>query len=155
MDTSEFRVEKQRADARLTLSNGNSVSGHFFLAQNSPTLSGRERVGELLNSESGFFPFQDDGGHTVLYNRDHVVLVRLTEDEARWDPGYDVATARSIMVSLSNGQKLSGSVRVYRPEGRDRLSDWARHGSRFRYLETSDATVIVNVDHIVDAREVS
>jgi len=59
------------------------------------------------------------------------------------------------MISLSNGQQLRGSVRVYRPEGRDRLSDWARHGPRFRYLETSDATVIVNVDHIVDAREVS
>ena len=155
MDTSEFRVEKQRADASITLANGAHVSGHFFLAQNSPTLSGRERVGELLNSESGFFPFQDDGGQTVLYNRDHVVVVRLSDDEARQDPGYDVATARTIMISLSNGQQLRGSVRVYRPEGRDRLSDWARHGPRFRYLETSDATVIVNVDHIVDAREVS
>jgi hypothetical protein len=155
MESSEFRVEKQRADASITLSNGSSMSGHFFLAQASPTLTGRERVGELLNSESGFFPFQDDSGRTVLYNRDHVVLVRLAEDEARLDPGYAVATARTVLISLSNGQQLRGSVRVYRPEGRDRLSDWARHGPRFRYLETSEATVILNADHIVDAREVS
>ena len=155
MDTSEFRVEKLRADAVITLANGTSVTGHFFLAQASATHGGRERVGELLNSESGFFPFEDDGGHTVLYNRDHVVVVRLTDDEARWDPGYAVATARDVTISLSNGGGLRGSVRVYRPEGRDRLSDWARHGERFRYIETADAEFIVNVDHIVDAREVT
>jgi len=45
-------------------------------------------------------------------------------------------------------------VRVYRPEGRDRLSDWSRHGDQFRYIESSDATFIVNVAHIVEAREV-
>jgi len=35
-----------------------------------------------------------------------------------------------------------------------RLSDWARHGARFRYVETADATVIVNIDHVIEAREV-
>jgi hypothetical protein len=43
---------------------------------------------------------------------------------------------------------------VYRPEGRDRLSDWARHGGRFRYVETVGATFIVNADQIVDVHEV-
>ena len=155
MASSEFRVEKQRADAVITLANGVSVSGHFFLAQASPTLTGRERVGELLNNASGFFPFQDDVGRTVLYNRDQVVLVQLTEEEAKWDPGYAVATARTVAISLTNRQQIRGSVRVYCPEGHDRLSDWARQGPRFRYLETSDATLLVNVDHIVDAREVA
>ena len=82
MESSEFRLEKQRADAVITLANGVSVSGHFFLAQASPTLTGRERVGELLNNESGFFPFQDDVGRTVLYNSDQVVFVQLTDEEA-------------------------------------------------------------------------
>ena len=59
----------------------------------------------------------------------------------------------SVSLSLSNGQRLQGSVRIYRPEGRDRLSDWARHGQRFRYLETTYSTFLVNIDHIVDARE--
>jgi hypothetical protein len=44
---------------------------------------------------------------------------------------------------------------VYRPAGRDRLSDWARHGPRFRYVEGERATFLVNVDHIVDARDVT
>jgi hypothetical protein len=46
-------------------------------------------------------------------------------------------------------------VRVYRPQGRDRLSDWAHGGERFRYIETDTATVIVNVDHVLEARELT
>src|SRR3954468_4518366 len=106
MESSEFRVEKQHADAILTLVGGMSVSGHFFLAQASPTSPGRERVGELLNSESGFFPFENDQRKTVLYNRDHVVIVRLAENEAQLDPAYAVATTRTIEISLSDGQRL-------------------------------------------------
>jgi hypothetical protein len=153
LQSSELRIEKQRSDAVIILANGASVAGHFFLAQASPTSSGRERVGELLNGESGFFPFEDEDGDTVLYNREHVVTVEVFDEEARRDAGYGVARERRVSLSLSNGQQLRGTVRVYRPEGRDRLSDWARHAPRFRYLETTYSTFLVNVDHIVDARE--
>lgn len=151
--SSEFRVEKHRADAVITLTSGSAVIGHFFVAEASPTSLGRERVAELLNSESGFFPFEDEQGRTVLYNRNFVVSVEVSDDEARRDSGYGVATARQVFVLMSNGQRIQGSVRVYRPEGRDRLSDWARHGPRFRYIETADATFIINADHVVLARE--
>ena len=154
---SELRIEKTRTDAVVTLAGGASVSGHVFVAQASAILPGPEGVAELLNSESGFFPFQTGEAHgarTVLYNRDHVVAVAIHGDEARRDPGYDVATERKVSVLLSNGQRILGSVRVHRPEGRDRLSDWARHGERFRYVETAEATYIVNVDHVVEVHEV-
>jgi hypothetical protein len=45
-------------------------------------------------------------------------------------------------------------VRVYRPEGRDRLSDWTRQPEVFRYVEAADATYIVNAAHIVAVTEV-
>jgi hypothetical protein len=157
VDPAEFRVEKARTDAVVTLSNGLEVVGHFFVSQASPVTSGPERVAELLNSEPGFFPFElyeTGGAHTVLFNRDHVLTVAVPSDEARRDPGYAVATARTVSLLLSDGRRILGSVRVYRPEGHDRLSDWARHGERFRYIETSDTTFIVNVNHIVEAREV-
>ena len=80
--SSEFRVEKYRSHAVITLTSGAAVMGHFFLAEASPTLPGRERVAELLNSESGFFPFENERGQTVLYNRDHIVSVEVSDDEA-------------------------------------------------------------------------
>ena len=154
---SEFRVEKERIDALITLSNGDSAPGHFFVAKASAHTAGPERVGELLNAEPGFFPFETLDGHgtrTVLYNRRQVIMVALAENEARRDPGYDVATERFVSVLLSNGDRVAGSVRVYRPEGRDRLSDWARHADTFRYIEMGDTTLLVNIAHVIEVSEV-
>jgi len=152
--SSLLRVEKQRSDAVVMLTNGTCVTGHFFVAGSSATIAGRERVGDLLNAETGFFPFESEGGATVLYNRDHVISVEIFDDEVRREAGYGVAASQTVSLSLSNGQRLQGSVRIHRPVGRDRLSDWARDGLRFRYLETTYSTFLVNIDHIVDAREV-
>jgi hypothetical protein len=155
---SEYRVEKRRADAMVTLATGATERGCFFLASSSTRHDGPERVYDLLNSEIGFFPFEihDAGGgtRTVMYNRTHVVIVTLADDEVRRDPGYGVATLRRGSVLLTNGQRVAGTIRVYRPEGRDRLSDWTRQPETFRYVETDDATVVVNLAHIVEVTEV-
>jgi hypothetical protein len=154
---SEFRVEKSRRTATLTLSNGTSVSGSFFISGSSRTHAGPEGIKDVLNGETGFFPFevQHDGRTTtILYNRDHLVFVEIFDrDEARRDPGYDVATERIVTMLFSNGTSLRGSVRVFRPQGRDRLSDFARAQERFRYLESDRATYIINVSHLVELAE--
>jgi hypothetical protein len=155
---SEFRIEKRRAEAALTLTTGSTVRGCFFLSGSSASHAGPERVADLLNAETGFFPFELNAGtapYTVLFNRSQVLQVTLLEDtvEAQLDPGYSVATERAIRMLLSNGDAVIGRVRVYRPSGRDRLSDYARASEAFRYVETAAGTVIVNADHIVELRE--
>ena len=75
--------------------------------------------------------------------------------EAALDPGYGVATRRVVSVLLTNGARITGAVRVYRPEGHDRMSDWARQPETFRYIETGDATVVVNFAHIVEVSEIA
>jgi hypothetical protein len=159
-DVSEFRIEKRRAEAALTLSTGATVRGCFFLSGSRASHAGPERVADLLNAEGGFFPFEltgDGSPYTVLYNRSQVVVVTLLEDtiEAQLDPGYTVATEREVHILLSSGHTVDGRVRVYRPTGRDRLSDYARLPETFRYIETKGATVIVNTAHIVELRETS
>jgi len=154
---SEYQFEKQRVAATVTLSSGQSTRGTFFTAAASAQSDGPERVGDLLNRETGFFPFEiqePEGSRTVLYNRAHVVVVGLAENEEQRDAGYDVATRRFVSILLTNGQRVVGAVRVYRPKGRDRLSDWTRQPETFRYLETGDMTVLVNAAHIVDISEV-
>jgi hypothetical protein len=152
---SEFRVEKRRAEAQLTLSSGGHLRGWFFLSGSSATHVGPERVADLLNAEAGFFPFEVPS-ETVLINRSHLVLVKLLEHttEAQLDPGYVVATERHVDMLLSNGERLAGAVRVYRPQGRDRLSDYARSSDIFRYVENPEGTYVVNSGHIVELREI-
>lgn len=142
------------------LSTGVSVRGCFFLSASHASHAGPERVADLLNAEDGFFPFElngDAGICTVLYNRAQIVVVTLLEDtiEMQLDPGYAVAGERHVKILLSNGHIVGGRVRVYRPAGRDRLSDYARMSEVFRYVETDGGTVIVNSTHIVELRETS
>jgi hypothetical protein len=154
---SRFHIEKRRAEAELTLSSGHMLRGIFFLAGSCSRHAGPERVADLLNAQGGFFPFETarDTAGTVLINRAHVVSVRLLEqpDEPQLDPGYLVAPERHVVMLLSNGTTLRGAVRVYRPEGRDRLSDYAQTSEAFRYLECADGTFVVNCAHIVNLRE--
>jgi hypothetical protein len=155
---SELRIEKRRVDAVLMLATGSRVGGCFFVAESSSTHA-PERVADLLNGETGFFPFAlnaDAGANTVLYNRAHLVLVTLKEEgtaEVTLDPDYDVAATRRVRMVLSTGAVVEGVVRIYRPAGRDRLSDYGRSAEGFRYVETASATVIVNLSHIVELRE--
>jgi hypothetical protein len=154
---SDFHIEKQRAEAEITLSGGGSVRGAFFLAGSSSNYHCPERVADLLNEEQGFFPFgtNPEQADTILINRTHIVSVKLLErsNEPQLDPSYDLATKRHVSMRLSNGTRLSGTVRISRPQGHDRLSDYARSPEAFRYLESPDGTYVVNYAHIVDLRE--
>jgi hypothetical protein len=152
---SEFRFEKQRIAADLVLTTGATVRGSFFVAAATTQHEGAERVGDLLNAQAGFFPFEHADGTTALYNQRHVVMIALAPgvSEAERDPGYAVATRRAVTMLLSSGARIAGTVAVYRPAGRDRLSDYARSDDRFRYVVAPERTFIVNGDHIVELIE--
>ena len=152
-----LRVEKSRVKATLVLSNGMTVHGCFFIARNSRTHAGPESVRDMLNSEAGFFPFdavRSEEMTTILYNRDHLLFIELEDrNEPCRDPGYDVATEKIATILMSNGMRLRGVVRVFRPHGNDRLSDFARAQENFRYVEAANATYIINVHHVVELAE--
>ena len=152
---SEFRIEKRREAAELTLVTGATVSGVFFLAGSSHFHTGPERVGDVMN-EAGFFPFETGTG-TMLVNRAHVLKVALPPQmiEAQLDAGYDVATRRTVRVLLTTGETVTGNVVVFRPPGRDRLSDYAHLDEKFRYVELEDRTLLINSAHIIALTEVT
>jgi hypothetical protein len=152
---SEFRIEKRRENADLTLITGATVSGVFFLAGSSQLHSGPERVGDVLNFESGFFPFEA-AGETSLINRAHVLKVALPPEmiEAELDAAYNVAKRRQVKVLLTTGEVINGQVVVMLPPGHDRLSDYAHIHERFRYVELADRMLLINSAHIVALTEV-
>ncbi len=153
---SNFRFEKRRADALVHLTSGETRHGCFFVAGASAHHVGQERIGDLLNGETGFVPFEvheATGPRIVLLNRAHILTVAVADDEASRDPGYVVAPRHIVSIRLSTGQHVTGLVRVYRPEGHDRLSDWTREPEVFRYVETGTATLLVNMAHVVEASE--
>ena len=154
---SEFRITKERRAATLTLSDGRVVTGSFFVGASNRGYSGAERVKDVLNSSSAFFPFEVSGAsarHTGLFNRDQVIVVTLSTDEAQGEAAYEVATRHLVEMLMSNGARLSGLVRVYCPRGHDRLSDYTRADEMFRYLETPGSLLVVNFRHVLELSEV-
>lgn len=153
---SEYRIEKTRAEAELTLTTGGRVRGWFFLWASRQSHAGPERIGDLLNEPTGFFPFELEDGGTALFNRSHIVKVRLPRGvpEAQLEPGYEVATRRVVSMLFSTGDRLTGTVSLYCPAGRDRLSDYARGDQMFRYVEADEHTWIINSAHLVELKEV-
>lgn len=152
---SEYRINKDRVGATLTLSDGRTVRGSFFVAGSS-RLHTPERVKDVLNGGPAFFPFEvhsPSGLHTGLFNRDQVLLVALTNDEAHADAAYEVAKRAAISILLANGTRLSGTVSLYCPQGRDRLSDYTRADETFRYLETGSALLLVNFRYVLELSE--
>ena len=156
--SNEFRFEKRRAAAVVTMVGGEVARGSFFTAGDTTRRLGGERVADLLNSESGFFPFEVEGTNqprTVLYNRAHLISAEIFDNEPKGDPEYDVASLRPVSILLSNGRRIDAFVRVARPAGRDRLSDWTRQPEIFRYVEAGASVLILNAAHIVAFTEVS
>lgn len=153
----EFRFEKRRAAAVVTMVGGEVASGSFFTAGDTTRRHGGERIADLLNSEPGFFPFEVEGNshpRTVLYNRAHLISAEISDNEPKDDPDYDVASRRPVSILLSNGRRIDAFVRVARPVGRDRLSDWTRQPEVFRYVESGASVLILNAAHIVAFTEV-
>jgi hypothetical protein len=142
---SQFRVQKHQVAASLVLSTGAMRHGYFFVVT-SLTHGGPERVGDLLNGASGFFPFQHDDGTTGQYNRNHLVMVSLPAGiaEEEFEPGFSVSLRREVSMMLSTGTTIDGTVLV---------SDFARASKQFWYVLTSRGTVIVNSDHMVELVE--
>lgn len=154
---SSLRFEKHRAPARITLTGGGRYDGCFFVAGGAARHDGPERVADLLEAAVGFVPFETtgvSGAETRVVNPAHIVVVALGEDEANRDPAYAIGRRQPVALRLSTGDLLIGAIRVSRPEGHDRLSDWTRQPDRFRYMETSEALLLVNTAHIVEVAEI-
>jgi hypothetical protein len=151
---SQFQVHKHQVSGSLVLSTGAMRHGCFFVVT-SMTHGGAERVGDLLNGASGFFPFQHSDGTTGQYNRNHLVMVTLAAGiaEEEFEPGFSVSLRREVSMLLSTGTSIDGTVLVSGPVGQERLSDYTRASKQFWYVLTSRGTVIVNSDHIVELIE--
>lgn len=158
---SELRIEKRRVTVTVTLTAGQQFTGSLFLSAQAASHAGPERLLDLLNAESGYIPFElvSDVGQrqTLLLNRAHLSLVcaQSAQDDLEDSPGYRATAPKTVRLLLANGEQLTGVFRVERPAGRDRLSDGVSQGQGFRYLETENGVLAVNLAHVVHITPVS
>ena len=119
---SQFRVEKRRAQAELTLSSGHTLRGIFFLAGSCSLHAGPERIADLLNAArlviaqnpKVHFAFVGDGAYREQYQlqakelgiSEHVTFTGQVEDPL----GDGVYAAADIVCQVSRWEEVFGYV---------------------------------------------
>ena len=153
-DITAFRVRKREARATLTLVNGRTARGAFFLSETAADHAGTERIDEVLNASMRFVPFHVDAdtgrSSVILLNRAHILMVSLPSSEAELvhDSSYEIARREPARLVLSNGERLVGEVHIAGPDNA-RLSDFTNLHT-FLPVERPKQTVLVNFDHVVE-----
>ena len=151
---SQFRVEKRRAEAELTLATGATLHGSFFLAASTPTQVGPERVADLLNAETGFFPFDsvvvprpERSSSTARTSSPCGCSSRSRKRSSRPDTGRDGAPRRDDACQRHAARGVGARLLSEGTRPVERLGAIRRV---FRYLETARHTFIVNTAHVVE-----
>ncbi len=67
-DRAPLKIPKVKEYARVTLTNNKVIFGFFFIEATS-------RIQDVLNSETGFFPFITENNELYLLNKIHVLNV--------------------------------------------------------------------------------
>ena len=155
--SSEYRFEKRRAAAVVTMVGGEVARGSFFTPAIRPAATAENVSRTCSTPKRAFFPSKwkaPTSRGPSCYNRSHLISAEIFDNEAGLDPDYAVASRRPVSILLSNGRRIEAFVRIASPAGRDRLSDWTRLPEVFRYVEFGDSILIVNAAHIVAFTEV-
>lgn len=158
---SDLRIEKRRVTVTVTTAAGPRHTGSLFLSAQAATHAGPERLVDLLNGGQAFVPFErvsPTGDREMrLLNRAHLVLVQAegAGDDVAGDPGYQVARKKSAVLTLTTGERIAGVLRVERPAGRDRLSDFLSGETGFCYFESPSGLLAVNLAHVTEITPVS
>ena len=99
--------QKDKTEVMVTLVNGNALRGHFYVTTT-------QRIGDLLNDQRDFLPFEDAGQQIRLINKSHIVDVQPTCQETD-----DSMKASRPATSGDERMARTGSLRLSKDRRRD------------------------------------
>ena len=135
---------------QLHLGNHPPVAAALFLHQHGPR--GREGLLERLNGTEGFIPVRWEGSIHLVGRASISYLETSESPPSDSDELPEVVVEPSYMrLRLRSGQELTGSIRVFLPDNRNRLLDFLNLKDRFFGLSTGAGLAVVNKDWIETA----
>jgi hypothetical protein len=148
----ELQVPTRRIAVELFTSDGRRLHGWLFAGESPWGYTDREEAARILNDERAFLPFGRPGreeGRPVLelLNKDHIVRVRLEAavPEVEADDG---SYSPSCTIVLSDGERLSGRLRLPTPLSASRLIDKLNLAPRFLPFATQHGVQLLHRDHV-------
>ncbi len=147
-----YRIEKTQLAVALRLRGGSVMHGVVF-AQATGQNGWPEKVADVLNDADPFFPLVTRGGQTLLIAKEHVLEAMPNDAPPMNEELYATAVAAEIELTLQDGTRRSGSVRIEMPHERPRVLDFLNFGTdRFVALHGGGTTTLINRQAIACVR---
>jgi hypothetical protein len=145
MNSSDYRIEKDRSLVVLTTVGGERILGEMFVQAYARHRIGPEEPRDVINDEELFFPLQQLDGETLLISKEHVLELEI-EDPDRVDAESEMwARAARVEITMAGGTRRTGMVFLEVPFDRPRLLDFLnRFHERFITLRTEHGVSLIN-----------
>ncbi|MEZ4599076.1 MAG: hypothetical protein R2940_04725 [Syntrophotaleaceae bacterium] len=143
-------IAKKRRRVRFTLIDGSEVEGDVFLWLYEVRHFGPQKVGELLNGESGFIPVATVQG-LVHLNVVNIVTVRATAEE-EWDDLDRLGKNYTVRIRTRIGE-ISGEMFVNLPAENSRVSDCLSQADRFLRIFCGDEIIYIGTRFVLSVQD--
>jgi hypothetical protein len=146
----DYLIPTHAVAVDVDLGDGRRITGEVFLHNATAAHGGDENILDLMNDESPFFPLRINkpkaGTVLVAKAQVHAMLVTsLAADSPRVAIERETASRFDVTIELDDGVKISGTVFVDTPPGRDRPLDFFNSAKAgFFALTQGDNDVLVN-----------
>jgi hypothetical protein len=136
------------------LSTGQEFSGVIQCNLHAAEHHGRERVKDVLNSAAALVPIWSVSDRScALINKSYIEMLVLDEMDLAEPGDPDMTLHRDVALTLARGTELRGTMLVSTPPERSRTLDFLNRGERFFYLQTTEGERLINLEHVVIARD--
>lgn len=143
-----YEIPKISVRVELRLMNGETVKGNMFVTDDLVSATGKPLIEDFLNEDPDhFFPFESNDHSYRLINKDHLILVKIeqNDDEVR---NQTPLPAKRLVVYFTNNRTVFGMVYPTLAE-ESRVSDIINQKQVFIVVYQDRHKLIINRNHIV------
>lgn len=145
-----YEIPKLQVPITLCLVNDESIPGNMFISDDLVSASGNADIETFLNREEDrFFSFESDAGAYRLVNRDQVVYIETSQDDAEIRAQTPLEP-RALVLHFINDTTIYGVVFPTLAE-ESRVSDILNERGDFFTIYRQSRKIIVNRNQIVYA----
>ncbi|MCZ6502224.1 MAG: hypothetical protein O6945_06900 [Gammaproteobacteria bacterium] len=143
-----YEIPKISVPVELTLMDSETVEGTIFVTEDLVSAEGNPLVEEFLNQDPDhFFPFESSAGAYRLINKDHLIMVKSSQDDEEIKHQTPLPP-KNLVVHFTNARTVYGVVYPTLAE-ESRASDIINQEDVFMVLYQNGQKLIINRNHII------
>jgi hypothetical protein len=143
-----YEIPKISVPVELLLMDSESVEGTMFVTEDLVSAQGNPLLEDFLNEDPDhFFPFESSAGAYRLINKDHLMMVKSSQDDEEIKTQTPLPP-KNLVVHFTNARTVYGVVYPTLVE-ESRVSDIINQKSVFIVLYQNGQKLIINRNHII------